>query len=319
MNINDLKESDYDLIKKAYQDEPSHKAAQEKLSELFDVSERTIRNWANSIGVGVIKQNMTDPKVLIYDIETTLVRANVFWSGKQYISYKQLIDEPKIITIAYKWLGSDDIKVIVWDNKKKCDEDLIKQFIVEYNKADMVVGINNNKFDNRWVNARAIKYNLSVNTFVKSLDVQREAKRLLRVPSYSMDYLTKYFGLTNKLQHSGLVMWEHICFGTQEEADKALEEMTGYNYGDIVATEELLFKLLPYLNLPTNLGVLAGEHRWACPFTGSENVDLERTMVTPAGSIQRLMVSKETGQKYKITNGQYIKFLEYKLNKKNEV
>jgi hypothetical protein len=43
----------------------------------------------------------------------------------------------------------------------------------------MVIGQNNDRFDNRWVNARAMKYDLEVNTFVRSFDIMKELKGCL--------------------------------------------------------------------------------------------------------------------------------------------
>ena len=69
---------------------------------------------------------------------------------------------------------------------------MLKSFLKAYNTADMVIGQNNDKFDNRWVNARAMKHNLDVNTLVKSFDIMKQTKKLFRLPSYSMDYITKF-------------------------------------------------------------------------------------------------------------------------------
>ena len=66
----------------------------------------------------------------------------------------------------------------------------------------MVIGQNNDRFDNRWVNARAAKHNLFVNTFIKSFDIMKQTKRLFRLPSYSMAYIAKFFGLTLKQSHT---------------------------------------------------------------------------------------------------------------------
>ena len=63
-------------------------------------------------------------------------------------------DEPKIITVSWKWLGDETIHYLKWD-KNHSDEQLMKDFLVEYNKADMVIGYNNDRFDNRFINSIA--------------------------------------------------------------------------------------------------------------------------------------------------------------------
>lgn len=318
MEFRELSQSDRDLIVKAYKDadmkNTPRKKLQKKLSKRFDVSARTIRKWAKKLGVGVMTQNITNPaKVMVYDIETSRVRAWVWWTGKQYVAPQQLIDEPKIITVSWKWLGDEQIHYLEWD-KNHSDEALMKDFLKEYNKADLLIGYNNDRFDNRWINARAMKYGFDVNTHVRSFDIMKEEKRLFRVPSYSMDYMTKYSNVVHKQGHEGIRMWEMIQTGTSEQQREYLDKMIDYNMGDIAATEELYIRMKPYFGHKMHFGVLWGGEKFSCPDTGSTNVEFYKRTVTPAGTIQIIMKSNETGTKYKITNKQYMNFLDYKMN-----
>ena len=139
---------------------------QKDLADRFKVTTRTIRNWARKLGLNLMIHSIEDPfKILVYDIETSRVKADVFWTGKQYISHAQLTEEPKIISVAWKWLGQDKVHYLTWD-KNHSDKKLMEEFLVTYNKAGMVIGYNNDRFDNRWINARAIKYRLEVNLHV---------------------------------------------------------------------------------------------------------------------------------------------------------
>lgn len=313
MIFKELSQEDKDIIIKEYKDCESREEAQEKLAKYFNVTERTIRKWANKLEIGLMTKNIVSPnKILIYDIETTRVKAWVWWSGKQFVSGDSLIDEPKIITIAYKWLGEDDITVLTWDEKLS-DKQLLEKFLKVYNSADMVIGQNNDRFDNRWVNARAMKYGLDVNTFVRSFDIMRETKRLFRLPSYSMKYITNYLGIQTKLEHEGIKMWEKIQTGTPEEQKEYLQKMVEYNRQDIVATEDMYLTLRKYMGHKTHFGVLNGKERFTCPNCGSKNVSLDRTTVTPAGTVQRIMKCTDDGVVYKISNKQYMDYLEYKM------
>lgn len=313
MIFKELSQEDKDIIIKEYKDCESREEAQEKLAKYFNVTERTIRKWANKLEIGLMTKNIVSPnKILIYDIETTRVKAWVWWSGKQFVSGDSLIDEPKIITIAYKWLGEDDITVLTWDEKSS-DKQLLEKFLKVYNSADMVIGQNNDRFDNRWVNARAMKYGLDVNTFVRSFDIMRETKRLFRLPSYSMKYITNYLGIQTKLEHEGIKMWEKIQTGTPEEQKEYLQKMVEYNRQDIVATEDMYLTLRKYMGHKTHFGVLNGQERFTCPNCGGKNVSLDKTTVTPAGTVQRVMKCSDDGVVYKISNKQYMDYLEYKM------
>lgn len=311
MKFKDLTKEDIQLFKDKYNSKASKETIQIELSDFFGKSTRTIRRWAHKLQLGVMKHNIINPtKIMVYDIETSRATAKVFWTGKQYVGYKQIIEEPSIITIAWKWLGQDDVHYLTWD-KNHSDEKMVRAFVKEYNKANMVIGYNNDNFDNRWLNARAMKYDIEINTMVRSLDLYKQEKRLFRLLSYSMDYSSLYAKVERKQSNEGMLMWDMIEMGTKEEQKEYMQKMLDYNIGDIITTEELYLRLIPYLKHQIHVGVFEGGKKWSCPMTGSEDVTYWDYTVTPAGTIQRIMRGPK-GNKYKITNKQYIDFLQHK-------
>ena len=144
----------------------------------------------------------------------------------------------------------------------------------------------------------------------------KETKRLFRLPSYSMAYITNFLGVETKLQHEGIIMWDKIQFGTKEEQAEYLQKMVDYNRQDIVATEDMYLSLRKYMGNKVHFGVLNGNEKFTCPNCGSYNVKLYSTQVTPAGTVQRVMVCKEDGVKYKITNKTYMEYLDFKIKDK---
>lgn len=283
------------------------------LSEILNshgnqVSIGACRRALRSIRLSNKQKTSSQAKVLIYDIETSRVEARLWWSGKQYVNGAQITSDPSVITIAWKWLGEDEIHCLTWD-KNKSDEKLIKSFLKEYNCADLVIGYNNNRFDNKWINTRALKYDLDVNTYVKSFDIMKQSKSLFRLPSYSMNYLAKYVGVKTKLQHSGLSMWDQIQYGTKKEAKKAMEMMVEYNVQDIVVTEQVYLKVRKYMKNPIHLGALKGKSKSSCPTCGGTNVKLHKTTCTQAGTIQHIMKCKDDKSKFKISNTEYLKLI----------
>lgn len=248
-------------------------------------------------------------KVLTYDIETSFVLARVWGTGKQYVGHDAIQDETQIITVAYKWLGDNKVHYLEWSRKKKSDKKLMKAFLEEYNQADMVIGWNNNSFDNKIVNSRAMKYGLEVNTRVKSFDIMRQVKSVFRLPSYSMAYVSKYLGLGGKLQHNGIKMWEDIAWGSKKDYKQSMAMMIKYNVQDVALTEEIFYKLRPYLKSVTHMGVLTGKSKMTCPHCGGDHGKLYRTQVTAGGAIQRIMKCKKDGVKYQVSNTEYLKSL----------
>jgi len=296
----------------------SRDEVQDRLSEYFNVSKRTIRGWANKMGLGLMPSNIVNPaKILVYDIETSRVEAKLFWTGKTYISYRQVRGEPTIISISYRWLGEEEVHHLTWDMDTHTDEELVKNFLDVYNQADMVVGFNNKNFDDRWVNARAMKYNLFVNVHVKSFDIIKETKRLFRLLSYSMDYIAQFMGVTLKKSHEGIVMWDMIEDGSPEQQEEYMQKMIDYNVGDIITTEEIFLKLRKYMGHTIHIGVFEGGEKYSCPHCGGNNVELFKATNTAAGTPQYIMRCLDDDVQYKISHREYMKFLQSKIEKFN--
>lgn len=313
MKYSKLTQEEKDIILLEYGSSKSREEVQSTLASHFNVDVRTIRGWAKKMEIGVLTKNIVNPsKILIFDIETSRIPALVWWTGKQYIGHNQLTDEGRIISIAYKWLGDDKISDLVWDDGD--DKKMLEKFLAVYNKADMVVGQNNDRFDNRWINARAMKHDLFVNTFVRSFDIMKETKRLFRLPSYSMDYITKFLDAENKMKHEGLIMWDKIQFGTPDEKEEYLKKMVAYNRGDIVSTEDMYLKLRKYMGHKVHFGVLQGGSKHSCPNCGGSDIKLQKVTVTPAGTVQRIMTCNRDKTVFKLANKQYMNFLQEKMN-----
>jgi uncharacterized protein YprB with RNaseH-like and TPR domain len=297
-----------------YSSEKPRQDIERDLSEEFDVSIRTIRRYASELMVTENKKSIKDNRVLVYDIETSRVKVDVWWTGKQYINHKQLRSEPTIISIAWKWVGEDKVYHLTWD-KDHCDKKMVEEFLTHYNKASMVIGQNNNSFDNKWINTRAAKHRLHVDRFVKSFDIYRMAKRYFKLPSYSMAFMAEYFGLTLKQSHEGMHMWDMIEYGSKDQKKEYLQKMVDYNKGDIVTTEELYLTLKPYFASVQHRGGQLGLQKWTCPVSGSLNVKLLKTIFTEMGTVQRILYCEDSKHQYKVNNKTYMDFLQRSMTK----
>jgi DNA polymerase elongation subunit (family B) len=308
--MNKGKIKDFLNYKTGYRKEGSKRLYKILTAKGYKVSLKDCKNALKEVRIEtkINALNNYIPKILIYDIETSRMEANVWWTGKSYLGSNQLRNETRIITVAYKWLGEDKVEYLKW-SKKQSDKKLMKKFLEVYNKADMVIGFNNDNFDNRLINARALKYDLNVNTFVKSFDIMKQAKRLFRLPGYSMNYIAKFIGVQTKLQHSGINMWDEIQYGSKKQAKKAMKMMVKYNIQDITVTEEVFLRMNKYMKSPMHVGVAMGNGKISCPLTGSTNVKLHKTTWTPAGTIQRIFKNKDTNHLFKVSNSKYLKNL----------
>lgn len=249
------------------------------------------------------------PKILIYDLETSRALFKAWWTGKTYLGTDKLVREPQIISVAWKWLGEDEVHALDWGVSKKNDEALVRKFAEVFNQADLVIGQNNDKFDNRWLFGRAMKYNIDIDTSMRSFDIMKQCKKYFRIPGYSMGFMTKFMGVQTKLEHDGIRMWDAIEDGPLNEAREYLFKMLEYNRQDIVATEEMYFRLQKYLGHSIHLGVLAGGSKADCPRCGSKHVHKFKTTFTPAGTIQHKMKCEKCESQYKISNRTFLDFV----------
>jgi hypothetical protein len=295
-----------------YSSSKSRADIQKQLAKEFKVTTRTIRNIARGLGLNVLYSNTKNDKIMVYDIETSYVLFEGWSTGKTYNSWKDIHGEKctKIISVSWKWIGEDKVYALTWD-ENQCDKQLMIQFLKEYNKAVMVVGFNNNSFDNKIINSRAWIHSLFIKTHITSFDVYRHVDKTQRHQSKSLAYLCEVKGLTSqKLTHRGKIMWREIQFGSKEVQKNALKEMVNYNKGDIVSTEELYVTLRPYFKHAIHFGVKDGLPKWVCPNTGSTNIKLLDTKYTPAGTVQRILYCEESGTQYKVNNKTYMDFLQ---------
>lgn len=250
-----------------------------------------------------------NPKVLIYDIETSRGIFKAWWSGKRYIQSTDVIREPAIISVAWKWLGEDKVYSEHWNLQTHCDRNMLERFLVHYNDADLVIGQNNDKFDNRWIGARAMKHKLRFNPLVKSLDLMKMAKKHFRVLGYSMAYLTDFMNVERKQQHEGIIMWDMIEDGPMDKQMEYMDKMIDYNRQDIVATEAMYVRMLPYIGQKVHLGMFMGGQKADCPGCGGHHVRQAKVTYTAAGTIQHIMECEDCGSNYKISNRTYLDFL----------
>ena len=310
MRYRDLTKKDKNYIKKKYESGSPRHEIQLELCEKFNVSPRTIRRWAKRLELGLMKSSIVNPdNILIYDIETSKAKAEVWWTGKQYVRANQIVEEPKVITICYKWLGENQVHALTWDENQS-DEKMLKEFLKVYNQADMIIGQNNNNFDNRWINARAAKYNLFVNMHVKSFDIMKQTKKHFRLLGYGMGYITKFLKVPTKLEHEGAIMWEMVQNGTKAQQKEYLKKMVDYNRQDIIATEAMYLRLRKYMGHKMHFGTLTGKEKYTCPSCGGSNVELFKSTTTAAGTPRHIMRCKDDDVQYVISNRDYLKFLE---------
>lgn len=145
------------------------------------------------------------PRTLFYDIETTPLMAYVWQLGKQVVRHGQLVEGYQmwdIICIGYCWNDGKPAKVIDWGYRNQNSEPMIEKFTKVIESADVVIGKNNKRFDDKMINLHRWRNNLHgmPDWLYKSDDLETHLRRNLRLPSYGLDYVSSILGLGGKVK-----------------------------------------------------------------------------------------------------------------------
>lgn len=179
------------------------------------------------------------PKILFYDVETIPFQAWVFQCGKQVVSPKQLVkghNTPDIICIGYMWSTDKKATSLIWDGKQNSKK-MIKKFTKIAEKADVIIGKNNVRFDDKYVNTLRMVHDLAGNPEVmrKVDDLESQMRRNFKLPSNSLEYISTLLGLGGK-NSMQLSDWIAIV---QDKCPVALKKMVTYCQKDVVDTKKI--------------------------------------------------------------------------------
>ena len=143
------------------------------------------------------------PRVLLWDIETSLQLAAIFsLVHNDYINPESLVTERSVICGCWKWEGENTVhSVSVLDDPKRYKADphddyhVIKTLHEVIGQADVIVHHNGDSFDKRYVDTRALVHGLPALPPVASIDTYKVAKSKLYLNSNKLDYIGKLLGV----------------------------------------------------------------------------------------------------------------------------
>lgn len=213
----------------------------------------------------------SDPKVLVYDIETTPVLAWIWRCGEQYVRHPQLhedYNQTKIICITYRWMHQKKAKALVYDIKKQCDKKILVEFSKLVGKADVVLGKNSARFDDKHINFRLFQNKLDPipDWSKKCDDLERWMRRTFNMQSFALDYFAK---LTTGAGKNDMCMQDWIDIVLHKDRKK-LKKMVDYGLKDADDTAELIERVQPYVKPKYNMAQHYGDIR--CTNCGSKNI-----------------------------------------------
>src|SRR5688572_10991990 len=179
---------------------------------------------------------MAEPRILVYDIETSLELVTVFGlKYNDFIPPENIYSERHLVSICWKWLGEKTIhSVSLLDDPKRFAKDphddrhICEVFHKVLDEADVIIAHNGDAFDYKYLQTRFLYHNMSVTPPQASIDTYKIAKQRFLFNSNKLDYLGKFLGLGGK-RPTPKGLWLDVLNGSK----KAIKTMVEYNKRDV--------------------------------------------------------------------------------------
>jgi DNA polymerase III epsilon subunit-like protein len=211
------------------------------------------------------------PKVLLFDIETAPLLVYTFGIFEQTIQPSQVAEDKYILSWSAKWLMSPEImhnRVTGRESVKRDDKRIVKSLWKLLDEADIVIGHNSIKFDEKQMNAKFIEYDLKLPSPFQSIDTLKIVRNVASFTSNKLDFLLGKFKMAQKTPNEGLPLWIRCKHGDED----ALKEMDKYCQNDVRILEDLYLFLRPYAKAQPNMSIYNEIEKEFCPICGSDKI-----------------------------------------------
>ena len=234
-------------------------------------------------------------RILVADIETSLMLVQVFSMGKSYVGVEDIVQDWNILSFAAKWLDKDPVlyQSIRFQDNPINDFPLCRSLHHILSAAEVVVAHNGKRFDMRKIRARMALNRMPPIPNVRVIDTLLEGRKQFGFTSNALAYLSARFGEdgVRKVTHAkypGKALWRECQKGNQD----AWDEMEKYNIPDVLSLEGVYKELRPWYQGAQNLAILKNPHglpegAQSCPNCGGHNLQKRGTVFTQVNQYQR--------------------------------
>jgi|5_EtaG_2_1085323.scaffolds.fasta_scaffold01303_12 hypothetical protein len=239
-------------------------------------------------------------KTTFLDIETSLVEAYTFRTGKQAINIDQLKEgsQTKLLTVAggswYDLYHYEDAAMWGYGNHERKtafkkdpldDTYVLKKLWHILDKSSIIVA-HNASFDAGWIMGRFLQKGWRLPSKFFTYCTFRSLHKF-RMNSKKLDYLSQTLIGTEKVKHSGMDLWIRCQNGDVD----AFNEMLEYNYGDIYNTLYQVFMRTTQYN-PEKCIDLSGDGMF-CKVDGSPLVKTKDLYTNRSTGLEYLVYTNE--------------------------
>lgn len=221
------------------------------------------------------------PKILIIDIETSPNLAHVWSLWNVNVGLNQLLESGEVICFAAKWYGAK--KTMFFSTYHNGKEQMVQAAHDLLSEADIVVHYNGKRFDIPHLNREFLEAGLEPPAPYAQVDLYQTAKSKFRFPSNKLDYIAQTLDIGAKTSHAGHTLWID-CLNGKPKAWKTMKE---YNIHDVVLTETLYARLLPWIHPHPNVSIYSDILEDNCPNCGGTELRQQGKAYTSLGIYQR--------------------------------
>lgn len=218
------------------------------------------------------------------DIECSPIIAHVWGLWQNNVSLNQLMEAGEVISFAAKW--SDKKKVHFYSTFHHGKEVMVQKAYDLLSEADVVVGYNSKTFDMKHLNREFVEAGFTPPAPYKQVDLLHVVKSQFRFPSNKLDYVVQTLGLGAKEKHEGHTLWVKCMAGNRA----AWADMKRYNIMDVLVTEKLYFRLLPWVPGHPAVGLYDDKgSAVSCPNCGGTDLERRGYAYTSVSTFQRFV------------------------------
>lgn len=185
------------------------------------------------------------PKILFIDIELANMEVRTWGIRDQYIPHTEIIKDWSVLSFAAKWSDSEEILYYEVDHMDpRNDRQVVREAFDLMNKADVVVA-HNAPFDVKKLRSRWLYYEFERERHRRVICTLAIARRHFSLSSNKLEYLAKYLGVIEKLDHGkypGMKLFSECANGNPD----AFKELRDYNVRDVLTLEGVFLKLRRY-------------------------------------------------------------------------
>jgi len=217
------------------------------------------------------------PKILLYDLETSLIKSYHWGLWNQNISIGAIIEDWYVICWSAKWLGTDTIinssvhteKGAPYKRTRDNESSVILKLWELIDEADIIIAYNGKKFDRKKMNAKFLEYGLPEPSPYKVIDPMLIVKGNFALTSNKMDFVTKYIDSNDAGKLStNLQLW----IDAMNDDTIALDEMQSYCDEDINVLERVYMAVRHWDKNAPNLALHYDDNKPRCNGCGSTDL-----------------------------------------------